>query len=490
MARGIVRCGSGAGAPWLGSIALSNVASSSTPSPTGQVVPAASPFDRQHILLTLGLVLTVAAVAFETLAIATVLPAVVAELGGLHLYGWAFSAFLLAQLVAIVVAGLVADQRGPGLPFAFGVILFAIGLLVGGLAPDMPVLIGGRALQGLGGGAISAIAYVAIGRGYPESARPRMLALLSTAWVVPGLVGPALSGLIAEGVGWRAVFLALAPLPLITGGLAFPQVRHMPGGTPAPDARQRTLSAVVLAGGAGLFLAGLGNGQLLPALAMIVVGLVLLAPALRQLLPSGTLRAAPGLPATIATMGLLNLAFFGVDVFVPLSLVEVRGASVATAGLALTLATMAWSAGSWVQARTAERISRRTMTRIGVILLAVSFFAMMAVLFPAAPLAVGIVGWGFAGLGMGLAYTTLSLAMLELAEPGQEGEGSASLNLAAVLGSGFGAGIGGAFVALLHREGEPLTQALLVQDWVMLGVAVLAFVAARGLPALLRPAAA
>ena len=107
---------------------------------------------------------------------------------------------------------------------------------------------------------------------------------------------------------------------------------------------------------------------------------------------------------------------------------------------------------------------------------------MMTVLFPTVPLPVGIVGWGFAGLGMGLAYTTLSLAMLELAEPGQEGEGSASLNLAAVLGSGFGAGIGGAFVALLSEEGESLTRALLVQDWVMLGVAALAFAAAQGLP--------
>ena len=311
----------------------------------------ANPFDSQHVLLTLGLVLTVAAVAFETLAIATVLPAVVEELGGLHLYGWAFSAFLLTQLVAIVIAGLVADQRGPGLPFAVGVVLFAAGLLVGGFAPSMQVLIAGRALQGLGGGAISAIAYVGIGRGYPEEARPRMLALLSTAWVVPGLVGPALSGVIAEGFGWRAVFLALAPLPLLTGLLAFPQLRGMPAGTPSPDARARTIGALVLAGGAGLFLAGLGNGQLVPALAMVVVGLVLLVPALRRLLPPGTLRAAPGLPATIASMGLLNLAFFGVDVFVPLTLVEVRGSTVAVAGIALTAATMAWSGGAGLPAR-------------------------------------------------------------------------------------------------------------------------------------------
>src|SRR3954470_9619202 len=171
------------------------------------------PFGRSRIGLTLGIILTVVGVAFEALAVATVLPAVVADLGGLNLYGWAFSAFLLTQLVGIVVSGLLADERGPALPFALGVILFSAGLIVGGLAPSMPALIAGRALQGLGGGAISSTAYVAIGRGYAEQAKPRMLALTSTAWVVPGLVGPGIAGLMAEALGWRSVFLVLAPLP-------------------------------------------------------------------------------------------------------------------------------------------------------------------------------------------------------------------------------------------------------------------------------------
>ena len=147
-----------------------------------------NPFGPRRIGLTIGLLLTVSCVAFETLAVATVLPAVVADLGGIDLYGWTFSAFLLTQLVGIVISGLLADERGPIWPFALGIVLFSVGLLVGGLAPSMPALIAGRALQGLGGGAISSIAYVAIGRGYPEGAKPRMLALTSTAWVVPGLV--------------------------------------------------------------------------------------------------------------------------------------------------------------------------------------------------------------------------------------------------------------------------------------------------------------
>jgi MFS family permease len=455
---------------------------------TGIPVPVdETPFSPSRLGLTVGLILTVSVVAFETLAVATILPAVVADLGGLNLYGWAFSSFLLTQLVGIVISGLLADERGPTLPFLLGVALFAAGLLVGGLAPSMPALIGGRALQGLGGGAITSVAYVAIGRGYPESVKPRMLALLSTAWVVPGLVGPGAAGLMAEGFGWRSVFLFLAPLPVLAALLAFPSLRRMPAGTPSPESRARVVSAIVLAAGSGLVLTGIGLSDPLGAVPLTVAGLALAIPAMRRLLPEGTLRAAPGMPATIATMGLLNLAFFGVDAFVPLALVDVRGSSVAFAGLALTAATITWTAGSWIQARTATRISRRLMTWLGLAILAAAIGITAAVLFPQAPLLLGVIGWGVAGLGMGLAYTTLSLAMLELVAPGQEGDASASLQLASVLGAGLGAGIGGAIIALMQTQGETLTRALLLQDGLMLLVIALGLAAGRGLPARTRP---
>jgi MFS family permease len=441
-----------------------------------------SPFGPNQVGLTTGLLLTVSFVAFETLAVATVLPAVAADLGGINLYGWAFSAFLLTQLVGIVISGLLADERGPVLPFVLGIGLFSAGLLVGGLAPSMPALIAGRALQGLGGGAISSIAYVAIGRGYAEQAKPRMLALLSTAWVVPGLIGPGIAGLMAEGFGWRSVFLVLAPLPGLAALLAFPSLRRMPAGVPSPEARARVVNAMVLAAGSGMVLAGIGFAQPVIALALTVPGLALAIPAMRRLLPEGTLRAAPGMPATVATMGLLNLAFFGVDAFVPLSLVDVRGTSVPYAGLALTAATITWTTGAWVQARTATRVSRRAMARLGLVILAASFVITAAVLFPQTPLPVALFGWGLAGLGMGIAYTTLGLSMLELAEPGQEGDASASLQLASVLGSGLGAGIGGALIGLMHTQGETLTRALLLQDGLMLLVVALGFAVASGLP--------
>src|SRR5215216_6248468 len=165
-------------------------------------LPPGGPWCRPYRRTTAGLLLTVAAGAFEALAVATIMPATVDDLGGLGYYGWAFSAFMLANLVGLVLAGDEADRRGPAVPFVGGVAAFTIGLLVGGLAPAMIVLIVGRAIQGFGGGLVNAVAYVAIGRGYPEKARPRMMALLSTAWVVPGLIGPVVAGLIATHIGW------------------------------------------------------------------------------------------------------------------------------------------------------------------------------------------------------------------------------------------------------------------------------------------------
>ncbi|HYO19399.1 MAG TPA: MFS transporter, partial [Dermatophilaceae bacterium] len=165
--------------------------------------PASGVWAPGRRLLTAGLIAIVTVVAFESLAISTVMPLVEEDLGDLWLYGWVFSGFFLGNLVGLVLAGRIADRVPPAVPFAAGLLLFLIGLAIGGAAPAMLVLVIGRVLQGLGGGAMVAIAYVCIGRGYPSAQRPRMFALLSTAWVVPSLVGPALAGLVGDAVGWR-----------------------------------------------------------------------------------------------------------------------------------------------------------------------------------------------------------------------------------------------------------------------------------------------
>src|SRR5436190_3151125 len=107
-------------------------------------------------LLTLGLVLTVTLIAFSALAVETILPLVSNDLGGVSLYGWVFSAFFLASLASVIVAGGVADERGALIPYGVGLTLFVVGLATAGAAPAMLVLVAGRLVQGIGSGAILA----------------------------------------------------------------------------------------------------------------------------------------------------------------------------------------------------------------------------------------------------------------------------------------------------------------------------------------------
>ena len=396
--------------------------------------------------LTAGLVLTITTVAFEALAIATVMPLVEDELGDLHLYGWVFSAFFLGNLVGIVLAGRAADRMLPAIPFAVGLVFFGVGLLVGGLAPSMLVLVIGRALQGLGAGALPAVAYVCIGRAYAPEMRPRMFALLSTAWVVPSLIGPALSGFIGETVGWRWVFLGLVPVLVGIGAIAVAALWRIP----APDIASEgasLLDALLLAGGAGILLAGLSAEQRVLGVALFVLGAVLAVPAYRRLTPRGTLRAVRGLPAAIACRGVLTFAFFATDAYVPLMLTDVRGLRAGIAGLALTAATLTWTTGAWVQERLVNRVGPRSLVRVGFLLIIVGSAVFAVAVSSRVPAAVGIVGWGIAGLGMGVAYAPLSLIVLGEATVGQEGAAASALQLSDVLGIALGTGVAGALVA-------------------------------------------
>ena len=414
--------------------------------------------------LTIGLVLTITLVAFESLAVATAMPIVAAELGGIELYGWVFSLFFLGDLVGIVVMGLLIDRGGLVRPFALGLGLFAIGLLIGGTAPSMPVLIGGRLLQGFGAGGIAPVAYVAIARVLPEGLRPKMFAVLSTAWVLPGVIGPALSGLIAEHISWRFVFLGLLPLIAIAAALSIPalaRVAPAPEGAPRSSSaeRRRLGGALVLAVGAGLLLLGLTMASL-PGLALVVLGIAIGLPAYRALTPAGTLAARRGLPAAVLIRGVLTFAFFSVDAYVPLLLIGWRGIDASVAGIALTVATLTWTAAACVQARYVVRLGagRFVTACFAIVLLAIALLAL--VLSPSVPIIVASIAWGIAGIGMGLGYAPLTLVVLAEAPPEGQGMATAALQLSDVLGTALGTGAGGAVIAFALGAGQPASVGL------------------------------
>jgi MFS family permease len=483
----------------------------------------------QRRALTLGLVTTITLVAFEALAVITILPVVSADLHGLRLYGWVTSAFFLATLLATVVAGERSDRHGPAPVFVTAIALFVAGLTIGGLAPSMPVLVLGRALQGLGAGAIPAVIYASVGRTYPEALRPRLFAVTSSAWVIPGVIGPAVSALVASRFGWRAVFLGLLPLVLVAASLTVPALRRVagrprPAGDDPPDrptdrdgnrpdppaaatdhrpdrrpeqdgdrpgrpveagdrpgrpgGRGLLAEAVLVSVGTGLLLAGLTERNLLIAAALVVAGLAVAVRPLLRILPAGTLRARRGLPVAVLERGLLTFAFFGADTYVPLAITSARGRSTAVASLAVTAATLAWSAAAWVQARRATVTSGRRMVTTGLLVLVAGLACSIVALHPAVPVALAVVGWGVGGFGIGLAYSPISVLVLRHAPPGHEGWATGSMQLADNLGVALGAGLGGALVAAAAvagwRVGTGIAAAFALAAVVGVGAALVA----------------
>jgi MFS family permease len=407
------------------------------------------------------------------------MPIVATDLAGGNrdLYGWVFSAFFLGSLIGIVLAGALIDRGGLVRPFVLGLGLFAAGLVVGGLAPTMPILVGARVLQGLGAGAIPAVAYVSIGRALPEALRPKMFATLSTAWILPGVIGPTVAAFVADKFHWRFVFLGLLPLIAIAAAMTLPAiaaVRPAAGRREADtddneadterieaekehddavDARRRLPLALILAIGAGMTVAGLTDARLVPGLPLVILGLAIGFPAFQRLTPAGTLRAARGLPSAVLLRGVLTFAFFAADAYVALALQDWRGFSATESGVVLTAATLSWTLGAWTQARRIERVGAARFVRIGFATVAVGIVGFAAVLSPAVPIVVGVVAWAVAGLGMGFSYSPLALLVLRDATPETQGTSTAGLQLSDVVGTALGTGVGGALIAYAHREG-------------------------------------
>jgi len=397
--------------------------------------------------LTAGLLITIVAGAFEALAVATVLPDTVDDLGGLNYYGWILASFTLANLIGIVVAGSEIDRLGMVPPFIVGIGCFAGGLLIGGLAPAMPVLIGGRILQGFASGMLISVAYAAIRTAYDADSRPRLMALWSSAWVVPGLVGPAVAGFVAETVGWRWVFLGMIPFPLIAGVLTVPSLRAVDRAQGGDRDLSRLRDAVLLAAGTALLLAGFGRSQWLVLAVLVVVGLVIMLPAFQRLSPPGTLTARPGVAAAVACMILLTIGFFGFEFFIPLALTDLRDQSTVMAGLPLTASALTWTAGAWIVDRRSKTYSRSLLLRGGLALIAIGILLTLGVFLSGLPVLVSLPTWAVAGLGMGISFSTLMLAVLDDAPEGSEGATISAGQLANTLGVSLGVGIGGSIVA-------------------------------------------
>ena len=418
---------------------------------TNQRPAKPSLFSREYRALSIGAVGLCSMIAFEAIGVAAGMPAVATALDGISLYALAFAGTLAGSVVAMVWSGRDCDRHGPFRSMGFGMLLFALGLLMAGLANSMTLLVAGRIVQGLGVGALGVALYVATARALPQELHPRLFALFSSAWVVPAIVGPAISGWIVEQLGWRWLFLAILVLLLPTAALILPPLRSENAPVKAAPRSWSVLPWALLASVSSVVLAiSADSGTWMPLLVIGALFAVLLA-AIR-LLPSGTLRMARGLPTVIALRGINSSAFFLSEAFVPLWLHQQRGWSITAAGLALTGGALSWALGSHLQSRMTREDTRQTWLRRGCLLLTAGIVTCIPTVLGLLPDWCMLIGWSVTGLGMGLSFPMLGVLTLKLAPREQHGIYSSALQLSSALATSAALAAGGLLFSLLQAE--------------------------------------
>jgi EmrB/QacA subfamily drug resistance transporter len=334
---------------------------------------------RSRRLVTLALMLCMFLAALDGTIVATAVPTIVADLGGLSRYSWIFSTYLLTSTVTVPLYGRLADLYGRRRVLLFGVLVFLLGSALCGAAQSMNQLIAFRALQGIGAGAVLPIASTVVGDIYSAEQRARMQGLFSAVWGVASVVGPLVGGLLVDHASWRWIFEVNLPAGAVAMVLLVVFLRERVVARPH---RLDVEGTVLLTAGTTALLVALvrggvdaawGSAQIVGLLALAVVLLagfvVVERRAAEPIIPPVLLRNRLIAVSLLAT-GVTGMLMFGATAYLPLFVQGALGGSATNAGLVLTPLSLGWVVAATVGGRVMIRTGYRPLVRLGMVLMA------------------------------------------------------------------------------------------------------------------------
>src|SRR6266478_3938768 len=406
-------------------------------------------------LTVISLLLSLSMAAMEMTVVSTAMPTVVGDLGGIHLYSWVFTGYLLTSTVTVPLYGKLADLYGRKPVLLAGIAVFLVGSMASGLARGIGALIGFRALQGLGAGAMQPTTLTIVGDIYNLEERSRMQGLFGAVWGVAGLIGPLLGGIIVKYLSWRWVFFINVPAGIAAAGLLVVALHEN------VEHRQHSLDwagAALLTVGLAALLIGVHGGRATLFGLPIAVGSMALfffveGRAPEPVLPMDLFRQRVMAVATVAG-AFVGAGMISMVTYVPLYVQGVLGGSPTEAGSAITPMVIGWPIASAISGRALPRVGFRILVRSGLVISAVAAGALALLLRPGMSLHVPQAMSAVFGLGLGLANTALLIAVQTSVEWRQRGVATASTMFARTIGGTLAVGVlGAALSAAVLRDG-------------------------------------
>jgi EmrB/QacA subfamily drug resistance transporter len=425
--------------------------------------------DRRRQRAVLGVMLSIFLAAMESTVVSTAMPRVVASLGGLTIYSWVFSGFLLTSTVTMPLWGRLSDLFGRRRVFLLGLTIFLVGSALSGLAQNMTELIGFRMLQGLGAGSLMTIGMTIIGELFTLERRAKMQGYISGVWGVASLCGPLIGGLLTDHASWRWVFYinlpfgAVAMALIATGLVDRPRDGRRPvidyAGLAAFTAGVTALLMGVLEAGRVTSWTGLDvAGPFAVAIAALAVFLVIERRAAEPIVPLRLFGRRMVLAAAV-TGFLAGMAMFGAISFVPLYLQVVSDMSATTAGVVLIPFVLGWVAMSITSARLVLRIGYRIVVVAGMVCLTLAFLLLSrwtASLTLATAMRDALLG----GVGMGLTMVPMLIAVQSAVARADLGTATAMIQFFRTIGGAIGLSVMGTVMAWRLSLGLDRAEAL------------------------------